>query len=730
MALAWPMMGFYFFRPNDSMFAFGGDALAIYYNMVYHVCHGEGTMLSSMNYPHGELVFLTDAQGALSTLLQWIHLHVLLLCDKVLGIANGLNVWSVIMANIFIFLVLRQLKTPLWIAALFSPLISLLSPQIIRINGHFGLAYPFLIPLSIWWYLGKKKAYEWKDLPVWFTLLFFTFNNPYAGTGPAALLLAAGFFGFFLHRPKAINLSAIAMGILTVLPALIYFKTFDPVIDRIQNQWGFFHYYATLEGLMAPPGSLWDRLLKGLFGMGFHVRPEARINIGWPTTILLLTYGLLSLTGKIKMPLPKSWKPLFYGATAVFVYTTAVLLAPFDQTFVEEKMGFLLMFKAVARLAWPIYFILTITAIWLLSSLRRKKLQWFVAVPMAIIWIWEIYVYMVPRFEGTVNWNYFSEERQQELMKPIQEAQINLSNYQAILCLPKTMFWTDNFISNPHFNTQFYAMRISAASGLPLVNAMLSRMSIGQTAEAIELLAHPLIDKSLPNQFPTSQPLLVVLGANHPSLGEGEAALIQNSTLLLQTDGYALYECPLSNINEVVYLTNPVENPINYQGWDLPPKKITPGQTWEGQKGYFQKGSLTLEKGTHLLLDQAIEPGNYTFSSWIQIDYQSHGVGNFQYLLYNTAQQLLLDTIIDTRTSNDVHDDWIRAEFKLETSQPSQLYIQLVTPRTQIIDDLLLRKTTTTALQKNEKEWLVNGYRVAPDKVRFTTPQVNIADPK
>jgi hypothetical protein len=730
MALAWPMMGFYFFRPNDSMFAYGGDALAIYFNMVYHVCHGEGTLLSSMNYPHGELVFLTDAQGALSTLLQWIHLHVLPLCDKVLGIANGLNVWSVIMANIFIFLVLRQLKTPLWIAALFSPLISLLSPQIIRINGHFGLAYPFLIPLSIWWYLGKKKAYEWKDLPVWFTLLFFTFNNPYAGTGPAALLLAAGILGFLLHRPKAINLSAIAMGILTVLPALLYFKTFDPVIDRIQNQWGFFHYYATLEGLMAPPGSLWDRLLKGLFGMGFQVRPEARINIGWPTTILLLTYGLLSLSGKIKMPLPKSWKPLFCGATAVFIYTTAVLLAPFDQTFVEEKMGFLLMFKAVARLAWPIYFILTITAVWFLSRLHHRKLQLLTGIPLAIIWIWEIYVYMIPRFEGTVNWNYFAEERQQELMKPITDAQIDLTKYQAVLCLPKTMFWTDNFISNHHFNTQFYAMRISAATGLPLVNAMLSRMSIGQTAEAIELLAHPLIEKSLPNQFSSSQPLLIVLGANHPALLEGEASLIERSSLLLQTDGYALYELPLSNINEVVQLTGPIENPIYYQGWDAPPLEEKTGRKWNNHPGYFQKGSMAFEKGTHLLVDQNLEPGNYSFSSWIQIDYQSHGVGNFQYLLYDTAQQLLLDTIIDTRTSNDVHDDWIRAELKLETSQPSHLYIQLVTPRTQIIDDLLLRKTTTTALQKNEKEWLVNGYRVAPDKVRFTTPQVNIADPK
>lgn len=730
MLLAWPMIGYYFFRPNNSMFAYGGDALSIYYNMVFHICHGEGTLLSSMNYPHGELIFLTDAQGALSTLLQWVHLHWYPLCDKVLGIANGLNVWSVILANIFIFLVLRQLKTPLWIAALFAPLISLLSPQIIRINGHFGLAYPFLIPLSIWWYLRKKKAFEWIDIPVWITLLFFTFNNPYAGTGPAALLISAGIFGLFLKRPKGINLSALSMGVLTVLPALLYFKTFDPVIDRVQNQWGFFHYYATLEGLIAPPGSLWDRLLKGLFGMGFQVRPEARINLGWSTTIVLLTYGILSLSGKIKQPLPKNWKPLVLGASAVFLYTTAILFAPFEQSFIEEKMGFLLMFKAVARLAWPMYFILTLTAVWLLSTLQNKNWMVIGAIPLALIWIWEIYVYMVPRFDEAVNWNYFAEERKEELMSPIQEAKIDLSKYQAILCLPKTMFWTDNFISDHHFNTQFYAMRISAATGLPLVNAMLSRMSIGQTAEAIELLAHPLIEKSLPNKFPSNQPLLVVLGNNHPPLLEGEISLIQNSNLLLQTDGYALYELPVQNVNKVIDLEAPLEHPIYYNGWDTSPEQEKNGQKWNEQQGYFQKGSMAFEKGTHLLLKQALEPGDYTFSSWIQIDYQSHGVGNLQYLLYDATQTLLLDTIIDTRTSNDVHDDWIQTGLHIEINQPSQLYIQLKTPRIQMMDDLLLRKTRTTSVQKGKTSWLVNGYRVAPEKVRLTNPQVNIADPK
>ncbi|MBP9193874.1 MAG: hypothetical protein KBF57_04270 [Saprospiraceae bacterium] len=61
--LGWPMFGTYFFHPNQHMYAFGGDALTLYYNVAYHACYGSGTHLSSMAYPDGELIFFNGCPG-------------------------------------------------------------------------------------------------------------------------------------------------------------------------------------------------------------------------------------------------------------------------------------------------------------------------------------------------------------------------------------------------------------------------------------------------------------------------------------------------------------------------------------------------------------------------------------------------------------------------------------------------------------------------------------------
>ncbi|MBK7009344.1 MAG: hypothetical protein IPH36_12320 [Saprospiraceae bacterium] len=99
--LGWPMFGTYFFHPNQHMYAFGGDALTLYYNVAYHACYGNGSHLSSMAYPDGELIFLTDAQGSLALLLSGLRELGLPVCDYAVGIVNGLGVWGYVLSAVF-----------------------------------------------------------------------------------------------------------------------------------------------------------------------------------------------------------------------------------------------------------------------------------------------------------------------------------------------------------------------------------------------------------------------------------------------------------------------------------------------------------------------------------------------------------------------------------------------------------------------------------------------------
>jgi hypothetical protein len=681
--LAWPLQGVYFIEPNQHMHAFGGDALAIYYNVAYHACHGSGLWLESMNYPHGELIFMTDAQGALSILISYLNL-----CEYSTGIINGLNAWSIIITAILIFFLLQSLEINSFGAALFSPLIVLLSPPMLRMFSHFGLAYPFLIPLAMLWFLRKTKipTFEKRDLVVLLIFLFFGFNNPYFSAQIGLFLLGAGGIIFFLKKYQKSSFIIAGMAILILLIPFLVLKFLDPVNDRIGLQWGYFYYYATLEGLIAPPDSIIDGILKYITGKGFQVKFEALMNLG----IVVISISVLSVFFN-KTKIPKYYLPLLISSTLLFIYASAILLMPFERIWIEDKMGFLLMFKAVGRLAWPIYFTLTVLAVYFLTHWTKNYL---IYIALASVWIFEIHTYIRPFFKEHVHPNFFAKEYHEEIPNP--------ERYQAILSIPKMMYWTDNFISEDNFFTQFYSMRLSLQSGLPLVNAMLSRMSIGQTSEAIELISHPYIEKSLPKKFPNSKDILVVLGAQHQPLTEGEQHLINQGEIIVEREWYSLYAISIDDFKPLLPDTNHKE-PIWHSGFDQ----------YTQHEGYFKQGALKVEKGQHQIFDYTSSMDTtFTFNAWIKIDHRRYGVGYFEYRIYDTTGELILESKPDVRKSGNVHDDWIRAEQSLKLNSDQRLIIHFNTIRPQLIDDAMLSIEGENSMVKGEKANLVNGYKI------------------
>jgi hypothetical protein len=683
MFLAWPFQGIYFIEPNQHMHAFGGDALAIYYNVAYHACHSSGLWLESMNYPHGELIFMTDAQGALSILLSYLNL-----CEYTTGIINGLNAWSIILAAIFIFFLLKSLDVNSFGAALFSPLIALLSPSMLRMFSHFGLAYPFLIPLAMLWFVRKTKysSFEKRDLAVLMIFLFFGFNNPYLSAQIGLFLLGSGVVILFFKKYRKSSYIITGLALLILLLPFVVLKLLDPVNDRIGLQWGYFYYYSTLEGLFAPPGSLIDGILKFTTGKGFQVKFEALMNLG------IVSISLLALSVLIKKTkTPKYYRPLLISSALLFIYASAILLMPFERNWIEDKMGFLLMFKAVGRLAWPIYFTLTVLAVYFLTHWTKNYL---VYIATASIWIFEIYTYIGPFFKDHVHPNFFANEYHEEIPNP--------ERYQAILSIPKMMYWTDNFISEDNFFTQFYSMRLSLQSGLPLVNAMLSRMSIGQTAEAIELISHPYIEKSLPTKFPNSKDILVVLGAQHLPLSQGEQHIIDQGEIILEKEWYSLYALSIEDFKPLIPDSNSKE-PIWYSGYD----------NYSQNEGYFKQGALKVEKGQHLILDYtATMDTTLLFNAWVKIDHRRYGVGYFEYRVYNSNGELIFESKPDVRKSGNVHDDWIRAEQSLKLNSENRLIIHFNTIREQSIDDAMLSIDGENTRVKGEKADLINGYKI------------------
>ena len=721
--LAYPLFGVYLFSPNSHMYAFGGDAFAIYYDIVWQVCHGHGSMLNAMNYPHGELIFLTDAQGALSVLLSWIHRNVFAICDYTIGIVHALNAWSFIVCAFIMYYLLRAVGADRVSSCFFSPFISILSPHILRIGGHFGLAYPFILPLSMLWFLRKYKypKMEWRDPAYIGIMLFFTFNNPYVGIGAGGLLIAASILWMLKDRNFKPGIFAAISGLIIIAIPYLYFKINDPVQDRIKLQWGFFNYYAKPEGLFFTPGSLMDRLAHWVYGDGFNVDFESKINVGLPVTLILSAYILLKIfrsdsVKNIRMNI--AFKALAYGSMLMFIYASAFIFMAFDRAFTEEKLGALLMFKAVARLAWPVYFILTAAAISILSQyLNHKKAAVKFAVFFLFIslWLWEIQVYVKPHFENIQHDNLFHYKKKEDILRLLDYSPKKTNDFQAILGLPKMMMWNDNFISDLHFNTQFYSMRISQATGVPMISSMLSRMSVSQMAEALEFHSDPLIDKSLPSHFPNNKNILVVLGKDHPPLSAGEKWIVSVSDTLLDADGFILLDLPLEKIydNEQINFVRQLvaDNP------ESPKSDVRHIHYNDNQSpyNYYGQGAGYFEKGTHLVMEEVIDSPistHYMFSGWTRFDHLRYGIGKFRFIIQNSNGEIIFDESPDTRRSHDVHDEWIRTSMWLPVEPGCKIQVFFITNRPLFIDELILRPDNHNYWVTNSDYILYNGFRI------------------
>ncbi len=738
--LAWPiavvlltflfeylLFGVYVFAPNKHMSSAVGDGLVLYYDIFYHACFDKGPMLMGMNYPHGEYVFLTDAQGAVSTVLQWINRYLFNVCDCIPGIVHAFSIYLLPLSSLFLFYILKHLKVNNLVALIFSVLITFLSPQMLRFGVHFGLAYPFIIPMVIWWFLRKyqTKQTEWLDLPILGVLLFFTYNNPYVGFASAGLLLTGGFILACANfKNKAYFKTALlimAVGFLAVAIPFLDFKLHDPVTDRIQQQWGYFFYHAALKGILYPP----DSLIYSFFAQWFKMPPiqfESKMNIG--LVCLFLTIGLLwhlltkrKSENRVKFPTP--FVILAAAATLIFFYADSSIFR-INKDWSEDHLGFLLMFKASGRLAWSSYFLITLSCVvyldWLLKRIKKPALSYILLIGATSIWFYEIIVYDANQYKGNEFDNVFLPTKRQEMLDIVEKNNIDLSQFQTMLFVPRTMAWSDNFISNLHWETQYYGMWFSASTGLPMINAMLSRMSNGHTAEAIQMLANPLIERDRLAHFPNQKDILLFVGANHPPLEKGEQFLVDIATPLYNSDKFSLYRLKLADINNNQYIEAAKEyysqhnfqnHPFIYHSFD----------TENSPASFYGNGSKAVQKGETVILDEALKveiDTQYIFSAWVKIDHEKYGVADWRLIATDSVGQTYFEGRIETRRSNDIQDMWIRAELTIPAKKGARLKAIVNCNREQYIDELLIYRADDQVIidHPESDKFMLNGFKI------------------
>lgn len=691
------------------MYSFGGDALMLYYNTAYHTRYDAGSTLRSMNYPDGEYIYLTDAQGAVSNTLQWVNRHIMDISGHTVGIVNALNLYLLFAAVVLVFFLLRALKAHLFTAILFAPLIVLLSPQIWRMGGHFGLAYPFLIPMAMLWFLRKYRLghLEKRDLLFLGVSLFFTFNNPYTGFNVNIFLVFAGILLFALEgfkwpnwkRPAIIS----GMGLLTLVLVFLDFKLFDPVSDRLNPQWGFFDYRARVEGLFYPQNSLLQDWLARNKIIVSQVDFETMLNVGIVTTLALAVMLLMALTSLFK----RKNKPVLHriapehrillGASfLLFLLAANISLIPISKAWMETNMGWLLMFKASGRLAWAFCFALMVTGTLFVDKLFRITSPWFMAtlfsLALAALWNAEINQYSRPKFKEVFHSNFFNQAHEQEILDELRQNKVDISQYQAMLSVPKMMAWSDKILSDINYRTHFFSVRISLATGLPMVNAMLSRIGLGHTLERVQMLSNPLVERSMLQKFPNQKDILLVVGSDAiPELKKGEQYLVDISERVAQTKDYSLYRLRLADLanSKAVQEAKAVCQkggyiaPTLHLGFDENPSNLA----------FYGAGCYQTKAKEDKIFD-FVSPferdTQMVFSVWTYLDSGKWAAGFWLVSVRDAAGAELENFKVETRKSNDIQGNWIRAEARTRLPRGGHLEVKSYGEKPMLIDEIML----------------------------------------
>jgi hypothetical protein len=726
--------GPYLWKPNDMMMAFGGDALVLYYNTVYHACYGNGVQLENMNYPFGELIFMTDAQGMLSLFLMGLSKLGVNTCDCAVGFIHVLNHYSILPATIFMYYILVSLKVDKAIALIFSVLIIFLSPQMLRFTAHYGLSYLFVIPMVILFCIRKYNLskFEKRDAIFFIVLMCITFNNPYLGFIGAMFGIVFGGLVIIKNITAASNVrkSGFIIFMLCALSLIVPYLAInglDVVEDRIKLQWGFTSYASSFKGSFYPHNTMMNNILS-YFGSDIQpVEFEAIQYIGFATIIAIIIYILVLISRKWIIKLGVLELPyIFLSALILYLYSSNVnIVGKSIVDFVEQKLGFLLMFKASGRIGWPFYFALTIFGVLVLDRIFKKtkefmpRASYLLLLPFAVIWMLEINMYTKPSYENVYHANFFSSAKRYEFKNKLEKAGFKPEEYQALLCVPKTQFWSDKFLSYNLWTTHFYATMISLTYEIPMANALLSRPGTSQNANGVQLLSNPLIVREAPIFYPDKRDILIVLGKEHPDLSIGEQFVIDQGTKVYEDEGMVLYKFPFHKFFNNPYLEDAHENfknesvspPLYHIGYDENKMDET----------FYGEGSLKLGQGNHEIMDHRFENEKDTvlsFAIWTKIDNKKYWLGDWRLLSYDSNNNLVEEVFINPRNSYDVQHQFVKASADIKVSAQGRLKVEFMANQEFIIDELIVDYKGNNSIidEKSNAYFLHNGFKILKRK--------------
>jgi len=525
------MMGFYgsvLMHPNDYLFTQNGDGIKNYYTYAYHIQHDSSYInFSGMNYPYGEHYLYTDCHPVVANSFQLISKFIPSVSDGSIGFLNMMMLLSIYFSFFVVYALLRRFRIKKWLSVVFSLSIVILAPQIFRLGGHLALSYSVAIPFSWWlllWVFEKNKYY----FLLFLNSLFWMFIHGYLGIIILFFLIVLSMVRYLFDKSRRELTQHYVKIFLSLLLPILFFFVFAKVTDthsgRTDNPSGFFLYNAEPDDIFLPHHPPLRSWLDTLTHHGIKLQWEAWSYMGFAVTLLsvfiliIFIYRLISRKKSRYLSLFFQNPTLNESVIAAFIVLLFAMAFPFKQIpALLDVFPILKQFRATGRFTWPFFFVWSIFSAYAFQQLfiqfKERKRAILAYVFIAVVGVFSI-------VEG---WSYHREVayaitqspnlfKQESLPKNIQEAlrKIDADDYQAIMVLPFYYYASESFARPASQKALRQSILFSYHTGIPMVNAMLTRTAVPESKKIVQLISPDFYYKEIQNDFPNNQRFLII----------------------------------------------------------------------------------------------------------------------------------------------------------------------------------------------------------------------------
>lgn len=686
------LLGEVVLHPNAFIIMNNTDGRQILFNTYFYTRFGSGLTLSNQLFPNFDVLFMTDAQASVSVLLNALQTIGIPVLPYVVGITNGLILYSIPLAALMLFASARLLGIRSWMSVWGAFFITALSPQWLRVVcGHAGLAYliyiPALIYAVLYWASPKKKS-GLVFLLTLFLVLFIGFNNGYI------LLSGIAFLSLFsvVHmvqtrqwRSKAVWYPLILVCIAGLGLGIIK-KLSDPVHDRETAPYGFLVYHATPETVLLPSHGVVLETLNKLLPIPVEIgQEEGAAYVGLFTLLILLAtavYLLVQLvrTFRFRFSRNKALNSLLWTSLILLLYAMAFPFR-FGYESLLDYFPFIKQFRSPGRFAWMFYYVVSLYALFRFELWRRSKHRTTPFFIVALLLFSLCYIIDIHDLQtwnmryikaGGYTKNYFNEGEKHQAV--LTAHGIDTSHVAAILGLPLNCAWNSKFERGDEgYDITQRMVELSCASGIPWLTAKLSRASTFNTLRSGQWVANPIIEREALAEWPSQKDLLLVHQKTY-SPTKGEWFMMQQGTCIYSDSLFAYYQIPINNRmhQNRDSIRQHIDALLNAQANNLK-QALQNKEVQYGATNEVIVSSLKEEKT--LLRTQINQQANDTiveFSVWTQIRHLQENMPTLKLTVFDSLGNTLSTNRINMHSATDYQYGYLRYVYQFPVTLKTQ----------------------------------------------------------